>query len=221
VNGSGLNGATRRRAIRALAGVCLAGGALFGWMGTLVDHGATGLDRRAFAALATESGSFLARAAHPLAIIGPVVTGALVLVVIAWLARRRCWLAAMGIVAGYLFVALLAHLAKAAEQRPRPAGALIDAGGYSFPSTESALVVGLIAIAVVAAGQAKHRRRRIGVISAAGLLTGVVGTLLVSIRVHYLTDVLAGWGMGAAVFAACGLTALAIESRQERTATQL
>jgi len=127
----------------------------------------------------------------------------------------------MGILGGYLLVALLAHLGKAAEQRPRPAGALIDAGGYSFPSTESALAVGLIAIAVVAAGPTKHRARRIGVIAAAGLLTGVIGTLLVSIRVHYLTDVLAGWAMGATVFAACGLTALAIESRQERTATQL
>lgn len=83
--------------MRALAAVCLAGAGGFGWMWTLVDDGATGLDRQAFTAVATESGSFLARAAHPLAIIGPVVTGALVLVVIAWLARRRRWLAATAV----------------------------------------------------------------------------------------------------------------------------
>lgn len=130
------------------------------------------------------------------------------LVLIALLARRRRWLGAAGIVGGYLLVALAAHLAKAAEQRPRPAGALIAAGGYSFPSTESALAIGLIAMAIVAAGLTDHRARRIEVIGAAGLLTGAIGTLLISIRVHYLTDVLAGWAMGAAVFAACGLAAL-------------
>lgn len=219
VNGSGLNRATRKRAIRALAGVCLAGGALFGWMWTLVGDGATDLDRQAFAAVATHRGSFLARAAEQLATIGPLLTGALVVVVIAWLARRRRWLAATGIVGGYLLVALAAHLVKAAEQRPRPAGAIIYAGGYSFPSTESALAVGLIAMAVVGASLTKHRARRLGVIGAAGLLTGVIGTVLVSIRVHYLTDVLAGWAMGATVFAACGLGALTIESHHGRIKT--
>lgn len=142
VDSSGLNRATRTRAIRALAVGCLAGGALFGWMWTLVGDRPTGLDRQAFAALATERGSFLAQAAKPLATIGPLLTGALVLVLIALLARRRRWLAATGIVVGYLLVALTALGAKAAEQRPRPAGALIDAGGYSFPSTESALAIG-------------------------------------------------------------------------------
>ncbi len=205
--------------MRALAGVCLAGAGGFGWMWTLVGDGATGLDRQAFTAVATEHGSLLARAAEPLATIGPLLTGALVLGLIACLARRRRWLAVTGIVGGYLLVALAAHLVKAAEQRPRPAGALIDAGGYSFPSTESALAVGLIAMAVVAAGPTKHRALRLGVIGAAGLLAGVIGTVLVSIRVHYVTDVLAGWAMGATVFAACGLGALTLESRYARVAT--
>lgn len=198
----------------------MAGGALFGWMWTLVGDRPTGLDRQAFAALATERGSFLAQAAKPLATIGPLLTGALVLVLIALLARRRRWLAATGIVVGYLLVALTALGAKAAEQRPRPAAALIDAGGYSFPSTESALAIGLIAMAIVATDLTDHRARRIEVIGAAGLLAGATGTVLVSIRVHYLTDVLAGWTMGAVLFAACGLAALAIQSRHGRTATQ-
>jgi len=180
VNSSGLSYATSRtRAIRALAGVCLAGGALFGGMWTLVGDGPTGLDRGAFAALATERGSFLAQAAKPLATIGPLLTGALVLALIAFLARRRRWLAAAGIIGGYLLVALAASLTKAAEQRPRPAGALIDAGGYSFPSTESALAIGLIAMAIVATDLTDHRPGRIEVIVIAGLLAGAIGTLLV------------------------------------------
>ncbi len=209
---------TRTRAIRALAGVCLAGGALFGGMWTLVGDGPTGLDRGAFAALATERGSFLAQAAKPLATIGPLLTGALVLALIAFLARRRRWLAAAGIVGGYLLVALAASLTKAADQRPRPAGALIDAGGYSFPSTESALAIGLIAMAIVAT-DLTDRAGRIEVIVIAGLLAGAIGTLLVSIRVHYLTDVLAGWAMGTVIFAACGLLALAIDQRHGSTTT--
>lgn len=137
------------------------------------------------------------------------------LVLIALLARRRRWLAATGILGGYLLVALATHLAKGAEQRPRPAGALIDAGGYSFPSTESALAIGLIAMAIVATDLTDHRARRIEVIGAAGLLVGVIGPLLVSIRVHYLTDVLAGWAMGTVLFAACGLAAVAVQSRHD------
>jgi undecaprenyl-diphosphatase len=86
------------------------------------------------------------------------------------------------------------------------------ATGYSFPSAEAALSIGLVAIALALAGIAGPRTGR-AALAAAALLILSLGALLISVRVHYLTDVLAGWALGTIVFALFGAVVLALDRR--------
>jgi membrane-associated phospholipid phosphatase len=195
----------------ALLGAAVAAGLVLIAMFWLVDgHHVAGLDRHAFSVLAASPGSALARVAKPAATIGPLILAVVVLVVMAMLGRRREWLEAFALAGGFLLCAVAAHLAKVEERRPRPSGGLISAGGYSFPSTDSALSIGLIAIALVIARVVAHRERRIAVIAAGCLLALGAGLLFVALRVHYLSDVIAGWALGVAAFASCGLGVVAV-----------
>jgi membrane-associated phospholipid phosphatase len=49
-----------------------------------------------------------------------------------------------------------------------------------------------------------------GLIAAGIALAVVVGLSRVYLRVHYLSDVAAGWGLGVAAFAGCASAALAV-----------
>lgn len=179
-------------------------GGLFWLVG---DHRVAGFDRGAFDVLAAARGSLLARLAKPAAVIGPVLLVITVLIVIAVLVRHRAWRDATVVVAGFVLSAVGVSLAKAAERRPRPSGSLLDAGGFSFPSSISAVCVGLAAIAIALAHLTSNRTSRAVVIAAGCLLTVTAGLLFVALRVHYLTDVIAGWALGVVTFAACGLAA--------------
>jgi membrane-associated phospholipid phosphatase len=82
--------------------------------------------------------------------------------------------------------------------RPRPELAFIHLDTYSFPSghaASSAAIYGAIAFLLV-------RRRswpaRAGVVSAAAVLVAIVGFSRLYLGVHYLSDVLAGFSLGAA-----------------------
>jgi len=91
---------------------------------------------------------------------------------------------------------------------------LLPAGGFSFPSSISAVCVGLIAIAILLAHLTSNRTRRAVVIAGGCLLTAAVGLLFVALRVHYLTDVIAGWALGVVAFAACGLAGACYGNRR-------
>jgi membrane-associated phospholipid phosphatase len=171
-----------------------------------------GMDRHAFRLLGLARGSLLADVAKPASKIAPVILAIVVLVAVLVLLRRGARREAVTIVAGFLLCEIGAHLAKAAAARPRPSGALVSAGGYSFPSTSSALCVGFIAIAVAFARLSTDRRRQVVPIAASCLLTLGAGLLFIAIRVHYLSDVIAGWAFGVATFTFCDLTALAVYS---------
>ena len=170
------------------------------------------MDREAFAVLSLNRGAWLARSANFLSSVTAAVFAALTIGVIALLIARRRWLDAAVIIVGYLFVDLADNAAKAAAQRPRPSGELIHATGFSFPSSHAALSIGIIAIAVAIARLTQQRSRMVGVLAVGCAAVVVVGAALVSVRVHYFSDVVAGWGLGAAVFAVCGLGALAINA---------
>ncbi len=85
--------------------------------------------------------------------------------------------------------------------RPDLADRLVRAGGYSFPSghaTQSAAVWGILAL-LVSRRLPAHRR----VVWAVGVgLAAAVGTSRIYLGVHWFTDVVAGWTLGAVVVAA-------------------
>jgi undecaprenyl-diphosphatase len=61
---------------------------------------------------------------------------------------------------------------------------------------------------------------RAAFVTVAVAVAAVVGLSRVYLHVHYLSDVLAGWGLGLAIFAGCGLVAMVVAFiRQNRRST--
>jgi len=102
------------------------------------------------------------------------------------------------------------HLAKAATDRPRPLGALVDTTLSSFPSGHAAYAVMLVAAAVVVVRAGSGPAARLSAITVALALCAAVGVTRVYLRAHYLSDVIAGLGLGFAVCALCGLAGLVV-----------
>jgi membrane-associated phospholipid phosphatase len=166
------------------------------------------IDHDAFTLLALSPGSLLTKLAEPASNIAPFVLAACALAIVLALMRRRIWTDAAAIVAGFAVCSVGAHLAKSAEARPRPAGTLITAEGFSFPSTSSALCIGFVAIALALRHLTSNRMVRFGSLTLGCLLAFAAGLLFIALRVHYLTDVIAGWAFGIAAFTACDLAVL-------------
>jgi undecaprenyl-diphosphatase len=96
---------------------------------------------------------------------------------------------------------LLTTLAKFAFARPRPelVAHLVDVSSYSFPSGHamSSAVTYLTLGALLARTQARKRIKAY-LLGVAVLLTLMIGVSRVYLGVHYPSDVLAGWSLGAA-----------------------
>jgi membrane-associated phospholipid phosphatase len=95
---------------------------------------------------------------------------------------------------------VLSYVLKLLVQRPRPGFAepLVDASGYSFPSghaTSSAAFV--MALALLATGWVKRWESRVYILLAAVALEAAIGFSRLYLGAHYLTDVLAGYTVGA------------------------
>ena len=117
---------------------------------------------------------------------------------------------AAAIVAGLVITWFLVRVAKAAEARPRPADAFTETIGLSYPSGHSAYAVALVACAVVLVRGTPPRPARLVLVGVAIGLALFVGASRVYLRVHYVSDVLGGFGVGAAVFALCALVGLGV-----------
>ena len=95
----------------------------------------------------------------------------------------------------------LSHLAKSGFSRPRPdlVPHGVDVVTASFPSGHSMMAaVTYLTLAVMLARTERHMRVRAFYIAVAALLTVLVGVSRVYLGVHWPSDVLAGWTLGAA-----------------------
>jgi undecaprenyl-diphosphatase len=169
-------------------------------------HSQPGIDRFGFRVLALASGGAAAEAAPTVVDVAKVLLAACALAVLGLLMARRKWRDCMVIVAGLLVGQTAAHIAKAAISRPRPAHEFVSAGGFSFPSTTSALGMSFLFLSIAAAGLLPQRRRA-ATVAVGGVMTFVLGLSFVALRVHYLTDVIAGWALGVLAFMLCELVA--------------
>jgi membrane-associated phospholipid phosphatase len=210
---------TRWLTVTALGGAVLLASVWF-----VVDaHPNLGIDRHAFRLLSLHRGRFSLAHQHRIVGVGVGVFALISLVAVVYLAVRRRWTDVVAIALGYVVVGLLANVAKSVAQRPRPAHPLIAASGYSFPSSDSAISLGLVAVAfglarlpLPSGPQRSRPRRRFVIVAVAVVITAVCDLGFVSLRVHYLTDVLAGWGLGALVFTSCALAVDRGGSRLDR-----
>jgi membrane protein DedA with SNARE-associated domain/membrane-associated phospholipid phosphatase len=126
------------------------------------------------------------------------------------LAMRRGPAEILVLVGGFALIYLGVHLTKAGIDRPRPAAPLTESMQSSFPSGHAAYATAWIAAAAVFT-------RRLGLVSGAALVIGAialaaaVGLTRIYLRVHYWSDVAAGWGLGVGVFATLAAIAMLVQ----------
>jgi undecaprenyl-diphosphatase len=134
----------------------------------------------------------------------PLVTLALVFYLMLARRRRTALFLLLATSGGIVLGALL----KLAFARPRPALVphLVDVTSSSFPSghaADSAIVY--LTLAALLARSVPERGPRLYVIAVAILLTLSIGVSRVYLGVHWPSDVVAGWSIGAAWALACSI----------------
>lgn len=104
---------------------------------------------------------------------------------------------------------LLVHRARPEFVRP-----LIHAGGYSFPSGHATTSVALyLVLALLSFGWVRRRAARVCILAGALTLSALIGFSRLYLGVHYLSDVLAGFVLGAVWVAVC-VTAGVVHDRR-------
>ncbi len=118
--------------------------------------------------------------------------------------------------------ALLSGLLKVAFERPRPliVPHLIGVNSPSFPSGHALNAsVTFLTLGLLLAKTEQRRAVRIYLISAATLLSILIGCSRVYLGVHWPSDVLAGWCVGGAWALACALVADRFQRRRSSPTT--
>ena len=126
------------------------------------------------------------------------------------LAAHRHFAELVALVAGAVLIYVGVQLTKSGVDRPRPAGALVETEGSSFPSGHAAYSTVWIGVAVVAARVLPGIASRAALVATGVAIAAVVGLSRIYLRVHYWSDVAAGWGLGAGVLGACAAVALVV-----------
>lgn len=110
---------------------------------------------------------------------------------------------------GGLFLGV--HAVKAGVGGARPPDPLAGATGESYPSGHAAYSTVWIAAALMLARPAQGRRRVRTALIVGGVAVAVfVGASRVYLRVHYPSDVIGGWALGAATLGAAAAVGLAV-----------
>lgn len=147
---------------------------------------------------------------------GHAVLSSIVLAVVGFLVltrkRRFALMVALSVTAGMGLSSLLKYVF--ARPRPDLVAHATEVYTHSFPSGHAMLsaVVYLTLGALLARSRAESHVK-IYLLSVAGLLTLMVGISRVYLGVHWPSDVLAGWAIGAAWAVACWLVMLWLQSR--------
>lgn len=144
------------------------------------------------------------------------VLSLLILLAFALLSALRRWAEALTLVVGAGGGLLISQGLKRVFERERPdlAYRAVEAVNASFPSGHAMLsAVVFLTLGVLAARFAERRRVKVLAVAAAVLLSLLVGLSRVYLGVHWASDVLAGWCVGAAWAMACWLAAFVVKRR--------
>jgi len=190
----------------ALSGT-LALAALFAWIfggltqDVIAGEGIAGLDPRVHVFAVAQRTGWLTAVMRNVTWFGsnwllvPILTAAT-----AVLLRRRDGRAVGWLWTAYLGAVALYALAKPLIHRPRPpAGDLIGAAsGPSYPSGHAIQALAAWGILALLAGAGRSPRLRAGLLATAAIIVLLVGASRIYLGAHWLTDVLAGYTLGAA-----------------------
>jgi membrane protein DedA with SNARE-associated domain len=138
-------------------------------------------------------------------------TWGLALVCGALLAWRRRWTEFWVLLAGMTITQLGIVALEDSVDRPRPPDPLVSSSGSSFPSSHAAHSVIYLWLAVTIVLRLRPGMARATAVVVTGIvLTALVGLSRVYLDVHYLSDVSAGWALGAAAFSFCATVGLVV-----------
>jgi undecaprenyl-diphosphatase len=137
----------------------------------------------------------------------------IVLGVCAYLLMMRLRSAALLLIVSVLTGTLISTLLKMGYNRPRPdLVAMSQQFTASFPSGHAMLsAITFLTVGAVLARLAPTRRLQIFTIGSAVFLTLIVGSSRIFMGVHYPSDVLAGWCLGAAWAVLCSSIAFKLQ----------
>jgi undecaprenyl-diphosphatase len=139
----------------------------------------------------------------------PVAGGAVAVVGVGLLVRRHT-AEGLALLSGMALTVWLVHLTKAALDRPRPSGALVDSVGSAYPSGHAAYAVAWVAVALALRHAEPRTRVLATAVTAACVLAVLAASSRVYLRAHWFSDAAGGLGLGAAVFAICGIVTLVV-----------
>jgi undecaprenyl-diphosphatase len=165
------------------------------------DHGATLLDDRVLDIadmLYTSAGVHVAKV---VTVFGSLpVTAAVAVMGVALLAIRRRPIELTVLLLSAIAIYAAVHITKAAVDRPRPPHPLAGSSLSAFPSGHAAYSTIYVAMALIATRIRTGVASRAALVMAALVLAFVIGASRAYLRVHWWSDVLAGWALGAAIF---------------------
>ena len=198
--------------LTSLLAVFAVGTFMFVGLAVEVDNGGTiDFDPKAFDMADQLRAGWLTDVAKVVSDLGSLPVVATVLLAgIAFLAYRRNAIDSVALGAGSLLTYVAVHVAKAAEDRPRPVGELVETTGSAFPSAHAAYSIAYVAVALAIARVVPNWAGRTALVAGAIVLAAAIGLTRVYLRAHFLSDVLAGWSLGAAIFAFCGMVAVIV-----------
>ncbi len=113
---------------------------------------------------------------------------------------RRRWADGLVLISATLGAAVLNAVLKLVIHRPRPEflEPLAHAGGYSFPSGHAASAAAFyMTLGLLGAGWVRRWETRVYVLLASIFAVALIGFSRLYLGVHYLSDVLAGYALGA------------------------
>lgn len=131
-------------------------------------------------------------------------------IAVVWLGARRHALEAWALGAGTALAFGLSPLAKEAFARERPPDPLVDALGFAYPSGHAVHSIAFVAVAVALRHAVPGLAAQAATIVVAIVVAALIGLSRVYLDVHWLSDVLGGWGLAAAAYAGCAIVALVV-----------
>jgi membrane-associated phospholipid phosphatase len=198
--------------LTTLLAVALVGGFMFaGTTAQLSDQRVLPLDARAFSMADDIRTAPLTDVAKAVTHLGSLTAAiALAALVCAWLAVRRRPREIVALALGLALTVAAVHIAKPAVDRPRPDDPLVATSGDSYPAGHAAYALTWVAVAVVLARVGPGLAGRFAVVVVGLAVAAAVGLTRVYLRIHYLSDVVGGWALGATIFTVVGMAVLIV-----------
>lgn len=130
------------------------------------------------------------------------------LLTVGFLLYRRRVSEALTMAVASVLISVSVPIAKSVVDRPRPSGSLVDTVNASYPSGHAANGMAWLAIGVVLARVLPGLARPAALVVAGLVLSAAVAASRVYLRAHYLSDVVGGIGLGAALYSMSALVAV-------------